>query len=1092
MPTTKVKIEFPIHVSHVKVNGQNQYQIKPLFFELFAILNRRFEFAINKFQKTLKYQYSDIELDRDSLSKLNWFRFSPEINFKIYDLLIPLKRKQFFKGKYGIAVFELQGHYIACLPQMHSFMFLLEKNEKGKINVEEQATKVIQKLMERYRDYEGDEFDINNYTSTRKEFVNSFQSFLYVKPRELKFFQEEEGSLFDFLAGDIKMNGASEIWNMSKNLNHQYPTDLNRAFFQEEMVERLRTVLFLEPFKNTPIAIIGEDGVGKHTIVHETLSRYIEEKSKIKAYVQNLKRIREMWHIDPNRIITGMSIVGMWQKRLESVLKFVKDPSERNKGSDIILIDNPVSMLRIGQSASSLMNVNNVLKPYLEKRTIQVVVLATPEEWKVIQEKDIRFADLFQVIRLEQPDMVTAVKMALQNRKELESRHNSIISVKAIQGLFDLRRSYLRRKALPGSVTKIMRQLAIKFKNKTINLEQVRSEFESVSGLNQEIFDSGRSLEKDEIHKSISAQLVGQDLANQTLTNVIHTMKARMSNPRRPLGSFMFIGPTGVGKTQAAKVLCKYLTGSEGQLLKFDMNEFIDHGAVERLIGSTQNPDGILTGKVRFRPFGVILLDEIEKAHPKVHDILLQILDDARLTDSLGRTIDFSNTIIIMTSNIGAQDVSSQVGFTKSTEVDDRIYRKAVESFFRPEFVNRIDDIVVFNPLSLEHILDIAKLQINELLARDGFVRRTTILNISSEALEWVANRGFDERMGGRALKRQIEKDLTALTAEQLVGTYSPNPILFEIFLKKGKLFPRVSKLEFIEPLPSDWFPNLPNKENGTRFYSNLSKKLKRLKDKIDDSQDGLDDPLVDISESQFFLFKLNLSEVLDDITDLSLAFNDKNYNAPLAAPLRLKLLGRNMADGKLQDILFKTEGQAILNDAYSHTNPSFNSMDSEFMNYFLDTAFLMLFSKKFIKQEEQSITIHFESCIEDAGQAQIEYLINIYADFLDHFGLDFKVNEKSQQIEVDGYNLLNLFFGEQGIHLFQLPYQNPIPIRVFLKHNNRTQTQGHKNGIIRVYNDKNIIDLRTIFFNPINILPRELALFIYSGIKEKIRKKLV
>ena len=1077
MPLTKVKIEFPIHVSNIKVDGKNQYQIKPLFFDLFSVVDRRFETALNRFQQILQKQYKGLELNSETLDKLNWFRFSPKVDFNVYDLEIPLGKKQDFKGQYGIATFKIKGIKIACLPRMNCFMFILAKDYRGKYNIQEQAVGVIKRLMVRYKDYEGEEYDIKNYTSTKKEFVNSFTSQFYVKPSELKFASQKKNPFFDMMFSEQKMEGVNEIWGVSKNLNHQYPTGLNRAFFQDEIVDRLQRILFNKPYKNTPIAIIGEEGVGKHTIVHEALSRYIKA---------NKDPYREMWHLDPNRVITGMSIVGMWQKRMEAILSFVKNPYDENKGADIVLVDNVVSMLRVGQSGSNSMSVNDVLKPYLEKRIVQFIVIATPEEWKVIQEKDIRFSDLFQIIRLEQPDLETAVKMALENRKELELRFNSDFSVQAIQALFDLRRNYLRRKALPGSVIKIMRQLAIKFKNKSIDLEEIRSEFESLSGLDQDFFDAARPLEKDEIHQSISAKLVGQESANQTLTNVIHTMKARLNNPRRPLGSFLFIGPTGVGKTQAAKVLCKYLTGNENQLLKFDMNEYIDYYAVERLIGSPTNPDGILTGKVRFRPFGVILLDEIEKAHIKVHDILLQILDDARLTDSLGRTVDFSNTIIIMTSNIGAQDISSQVGFTKNETVNKDIYRKAVEKEFRPEFINRIDDIVVFNPLSLEHILDIAKLQINELLARDGFVRRTTILNISSDALEWVANRGFDEQMGGRALKRQIEKDLTALTAEQLVGTYSKNPILFEIQLKKGKLVPSISKLELVEPLEKGWFPQLPDKKGGSKFYNSLIKKLKKLAYKLDDTRDEMEDPFVDVSKSRFFLFKLNLSEIQENITNLSLAFNDRNFSAPPAIPLRLKLINPStfIGSGQLMDILFQSDGKSIINEAFSHTTPTFNSLDTEFINSYLDVAILMLSSKEFIKNKEQKVLLSFQSCIVDVGEEQIKYLSERFAMVFEDLNIEYKVHPKNHNIEIEGYNLINLLYGEQGIHLFQVPFQNPIPIRLVLKKNNRTISKGLENTVVRFYNEKIIIDLKTWYSNPVDISSKEFKLMIYGGIK--------
>ena len=253
-------------------------------------------------------------------------------------------------------------------------------------------------------------------------------------------------------------------------------------------------------------------------------------------------------------------------------------------------------------------------------------------------------------------------------------------------------------------------------------------------------------------------------------------------------------------------------------MMRFDMNEYIDGGAVHRLIGDEHNPEGHLTGKVRYQPYGIVLFDEIEKAHPRVHDLLLQVLDDGRLTDSLGKTVDFTGTIIIMTSNVGARAASAQVGFDTGQRDDSSVYRKAVENRFRPEFINRIDRIVIFESLQLEHILSIARLQIKELLKRDGFVRRTTILNISSDALEWVARRGYDEKMGGRALKRQIEKDLTTLSAEQLITTHTDNPIIFDILFEDQKLVPKITPLAFCDALGEGWMPELPEISRGKRF----------------------------------------------------------------------------------------------------------------------------------------------------------------------------------------------------------------------------------------------------------------------------------
>lgn len=1089
MDITPLDFKFPVHVSLAKVEGKEIYHLKPLFFAYSTMAHRRFEGAMSKIKSSILNTFKGWTLDYDSFDEVLWMIFHPKIDFQVLHLTVPLKGRLTKTGKFGIAVFNVRNHTFACLPKFQNFIFMVSKNEKNKFNLEEQAAPIIGKLLQRYQEEDIESYDFSNYTSTSKEFITEVEVTVQIGHEKYGF--QPPANSFAFANANFNqegMVGANQIWNVSKNLNNLYPNGIGRAFFQEQMVTRMSNLLFKKPFENTPIAIIGEEGIGKKSIVHESLYLHLSSSKKHK---------RTIWHIDPTRIITGMSIVGMWQKRMESVLGFLKNPYNANKGSDIMLVDNAIAMLHIGKSAQNNMTVNDVLKPYLEKREIQMVIIATPQEWKIVQEKDRRFADLFQTIRLQEPDLDTAVKMALENRKVLESINDCQISVKAVQSIFDFRRNYLKRKSLPGSVIKIIRQLAVKYRGEKIDVPEVRAEFEVFSGLNQNIFDAPSPVKEDEIREKLAEQLVGQPQAVMTLANVIHTIKARLTDKNKPLGSFMFIGPTGVGKTQAAKVLSKYLTGNEASLMQFDMNEFIDYTAVQRLIGDAQNPEGQLTGKVRYRPFGIVLLDEIEKAHPKVLDLLLQILDDARLTDSLGRTIDFSNTIIIMTSNEGASRVSAQAGFKTSKYDESSLYTKAIENKFRPEFINRIDEIVIFNPLEMDHILDIASLQIKELLSRDGFVRRTTILNISPEALEWVARRGFNSKMGGRALKRQIEKDLTALTAAQLVSNYTKKPILFEIFLENNRLVPVVKPLEFISEI-EDWFPELPKAIKGKGFYMRLIRTLEAIEKRIQrmESKNQKNPVIVDPSKSFHYSFKEKIAETKERLTHLSLGFRDRKFHMEPAIPLRLKGSSKwgnsdKLIKGNFKDYFFQQEGLAEISEIYHRAKIQYNSIETEFLNSFLMVSFLKLFSKDFLKGPLQKATLRFESCVNNTGQIQIEYLFELYCKLLDYLDIEKEVDTEKQYIHIKGYSLAQLFEGEEGIHLFHIPYKNPIPIKVILETENKVKIQS-LNQVIRVYDHPNTLtDFRTNFTNASNITVEEFSLLVYAGLNPKIRKKV-
>ncbi len=892
-------------------------------------------------------------------------------------------------------------------------------------------------------------------------------------------------------------------------MNDKFPGELLSAWYREDLVTRLGHSMFSQ--ENTPFVLVGKEGVGKKSIIHEALYRYLRNIKKDEPEWN-----KKIWHLDPTRIIAGMSIVGMWQKRFESILKYVINrrliqKKNRDKSSDILFFDNAVALLRIGQSAQNDMTLSDVLKPYLEKRLIQTVLVASPEEWKIIQEKDRRFADLFSVIRVDEPDMMTAVKMVLQRRKLLEVEYGCKISAHAIYKLLAIHRNYFKRRALPGGVMKLLNQMAVKYKFHNIDVNEVENEFEDYSGLTPLITDDTVVFKENDIRNELSLKLVGQDAAVDALADVLHGIKAKLVNPAKPKGSFMFIGPTGVGKTQAAKILSEFMLGGEEKLMRFDMNEYIDGTAVSRLIGDAHNPEGQLTGKVKYNPFGIVLLDEIEKAHPKVHDLLLQVLDDGRLTDSLGRTVDFSNTIIIMTSNVGADRVASRLGFGTGRHEIDSIYRKALENNFRPEFINRIDKVVIFQPLKEKYILGIARLQINELLKRDGFVRRTTILNISEEALTWVSGRGFDEKMGGRALKRQIEKDLTALSAEQLLRSESDTPIIMDIFLEKDRLLPRITSLDFIPTGNGEWIPSLPEEKKGKKFYGRLLKSIENTERKIQRFEDRniRKNDMIVVSDSgdsldwQYYDFKDRIINVKEKVKETMLGFRDNYFKGGPAIPLRLKggglgsFIQKSTGSSKgyrqlMKDKLFQEQALSEINEFYRLASDQFDSLNSEFLDNYLDVAFLGLSARGFLKENSDEITIRYKSCIDGKGKKELDYLMSLHQRYFEDADIQFEVNKKAKIIHADAHSLYALMKGERGIHLFYRTHQAPLPIKVDIDPSYYDDGFSEMK-VIRLYDLKaTLTDLRTGFSNDVGITPKEFKLILYAGLDEKLRHELI
>jgi len=1065
MPTVKSTIQLLVQPTDKK------YRVRPLFYGYPEVVAERFDEGLSMIKKRIKENLKYFKFDRTSGDALLWMIFNPKAEGQLLHLRIPVGRAS-LEGNFYYVSYQLQGMTFVCLPAFDQYQFIATHG----VAIETQVTDTIAYLIRTYKKSldSREIFDISIFTTPKGSFIHPLEMNLAVASQKFSFEQADLSSLFSSIVPNSSFDGQKEINVVGENLNERYPSELSRAYQRDQTVDQLVHQIFRG--NRTPLVIIGKRGVGKNTLINEVLFRYLETELDPKDSTQTL------WQINPNRIITGMSIVGWWQKRFEAIIEYarlrLKKVSIKLTTTDHLLFDNPIAMLRIGQSAQNKFTLNNVLLPYLEKRMIGVIILATPEEWQIVQEKNQRFANLFQVIRLPEFDYKTAVKAVIEQRCDLEDKNHCQFSIQAIDQLFTLQRNFMQQKALPGSVMRIMNQLATRYRNQFIDLPEVRKNFEQFSGLNQQIFDESLTLKPNEIENFIGQELVGQPDAVKALADTIHQIKARLTNPRRPLSSFMLIGPTGVGKTQAAKVLAKYLTGSEDSLLRFDMNEYINYDAVDRLIGTYYQPEGQLTGKVRHTPFGILLLDEIEKAHHSVHDLLLQVLDDGRLTDSLGKTVDFTNIIVIMTSNVGAREISSQLGFEKTNGNNHAIYQSALRKRFRPEFINRIDQVVIFKSLSFDHILNIARLQIKELLSRDGFVRRTTILDISQEALAWVARRGFDEKMGGRALKRQIERDLTMLSAEQLIATQEDLPILFSIDIdeKSNQLVPNIQQLRFASMSSKNKLPALPTAVRGKSFFRRQLEQLEQLERKIyqmEESEPEKDQPIMvtglqteEQLNWQYYNFKNNLIALKEELTSLSLGYGSGHYiqNQRQAFRFKLAILPVSNEAISLEDQLFDQETLAEITENYRYGTTKFDSTDTDFLSAWLQVFWLKESIDPFLKGTAETVKLQFKSCINQQGKEEITFLLNLYKSLFDQLDLTSEIHEEQQQIQASGYGLSRLLSEEIGYTLFYQSHQNPIPILTFL-----TDADGHRLNkasalkVLRVFDIKRTMtDLRT------------------------------
>jgi ATP-dependent Clp protease ATP-binding subunit ClpC len=600
---------------------------------------------------------------------------------------------------------------------------------------------------------------------------------------------------------------------------------------REKEIERVSQILSRRK-KNNPI-LIGEPGVGKSSIAEGLALRIIQRK------VSRLLFNKRVVMLDLASMVAGTKYRGQFEERIKALM------AEMEKEPDVILfIDEIHTMIGAG-GASGSMDASNMFKPALARGEIQIIGATTLDEYRKHIEKDGALERRFQKVVVEPATPEETVQILNNIKDKYEHHHNVEYTPDAIKACVELTTRYLTDRHLPDKaidaldevgarvhisninvpkeVTDIEKKIVdIKEKKNDVirsqkyeeaarlrdverqlnsSLEAARKQWEEESSNNKQIVNEesvaevvsmmcGIPLQKVnqneneklvKMQESISGKVVGQEDAVKKIVKAIQRGRVGLKDPNKPIGSFMFLGPTGVGKTQLAKILAKYLFDSEDSLIRIDMSEYMEKFAVSRLVGAPpgyvgHDEGGQLTEKVRRKPYSVVLLDEIEKAHPEVFNLLLQVLDDGQLTDSLGRKVNFKNTIIIMTSNTGSRQLKefgTGVGFSTKSRSDNKvdesnsIIDKELKKKFAPEFLNRVDDVIMFNSLDKEDINKIIKIELDGLINR--VEKMEFNLEITEGAVEYIANEGFDQEYGARPLKRAIQKHVEDVLTEEII-----------------------------------------------------------------------------------------------------------------------------------------------------------------------------------------------------------------------------------------------------------------------------------------------------------------------------------
>ncbi|MFP5040902.1 ATP-dependent Clp protease ATP-binding subunit [Parasediminibacterium sp. JCM 36343] len=601
---------------------------------------------------------------------------------------------------------------------------------------------------------------------------------------------------------------------------------------RENEIERVSQILSRRK-KNNPI-LIGEPGVGKTAIVEGLALRIVQRK------VSRVLFDKRVISLDLAALVAGTKYRGQFEERMKAIM------NELEKNRDVILFIDEIHTIVGAGGASGSLDASNIFKPALARGELQCIGASTLDEYRQYIEKDGALDRRFQKVLVEPPTVEETIQILTNIKSKYEDYHNVNYDELAIEACVKLSDRYMTDRLLPDKAIDVLDEVGARVHLKNINvpqeiielekqIEEVKTEknkvvksqrFEEAASLRDKEKRLGEELERakntweeDSKHKrypitedniaevismmtgipvkrmvqaeteklrrmneDMRGMVIGQEDAISKVTKAIQRNRVGLKDPKKPIGSFIFLGPTGVGKTELARSLARYMFDSEDALIRIDMSEYMEKFTVSRLIGAPPGyvgyeEGGQLTEKVRRKPYSVILLDEIEKAHPDIYNILLQVLDDGQLTDGLGRKIDFKNSLIIMTSNIGVRQLKEfgdGVGFATATRMQNQeennkaVIEKSLKKTFSPEFLNRIDDVVIFNSLTKENIfaiIDIVMKGVYKRLSNMGYT-----LEITDEAKDFIAEKGYDVNFGARPLHRAIQKHLEDPLAEEILN----------------------------------------------------------------------------------------------------------------------------------------------------------------------------------------------------------------------------------------------------------------------------------------------------------------------------------